>query len=88
MNTLPTYDELYAFTEPYQTTEPYKFRGLPCTGLVWYVSGQHTDEHGNIGGGILEWCTDEHDAYSQFMYMGQWACLSDLHVRRIEEGRE
>jgi len=55
----------------------YKYRNLPCTAGRWYVAG--TDRLTG-GGGVLEWCTSEDDAYRVMALMHRDPRFANLSV--------
>ncbi len=64
----------------------YKYRDLSIrdvpadeNGKRWCVAGGFTDATGS-GGGVLEWCVDEHDALTMLIRMKQFPEFSRLTV--------
>jgi hypothetical protein len=64
-------------------TRKYKYRNLPCTVGRWFVSGI---DRATNGGGVLEWCESEEDAYQVMAAMHQDPRFADLSVGQREEG--
>jgi hypothetical protein len=66
----------------------YKFRGLPCNirpdDQLWCVVGRHETPKGS-GGGVLEWCYDEDDAYRVMTEMSKYPSFSGLKAKKYKE---
>lgn len=82
--------------DPSLSVKPYRYkeRGLPCVDarghdMPWCVSGyqefEYMDGSTGRGGGVLEWCYDEEDAYERLRLMRPDPRFSDLRVERTAD---